>query len=249
MKYIFALAALLLGSQSFAANERGADLQYYLCDKPHVVRDALDLKKSDADERDVYLFETAKLTIFDHGLQIRLRVKNKKARLSIKRFDLSEAEFAREEAQNEGKCELDVHGKGQIRILSCSSDAKISHEDAEKLIDGKLKLNEALDKTQAQILKDAAVDITRLELKVLGPIQSRAWDFQLPEIDDGLALEQQKLPDGTRYIEFSVKTKAARLSNEIAAAERVLAAKGLSLCPDQTGQREGKLRALLNSAK
>jgi|GEM_PF-4519759 len=247
MKSIFVPFVCVLSFQAAAESDRLADLQYYLCDKPHAVRDALDLKKSDAEERQVYLFETSKLDLFQLGWQIRLRVKDKKSNISIKRFDLTEAQFVREQKETDGKCEMDVHGKGQIHVLSCSKDSKLSNDDAKKLISGEMKLADALSEAQRRALFDEGIDLSKLNSKVkaLGPIESRAWDFESVDIDDGLALEQQTLPDGTRYIEFSVKTKSSKLSKEISAAERLFQAKGLSLCPDQTGQREGKLQALL----
>lgn len=249
MKYVFALCISILNFTAAADSDRAADLQYSICDEPHIVRDALELKKGDSDERAVYLFETAKLDLFDHGLQIRLRMTDKKSRISIKRFDLSETEFLREQSQKDVKCEMDVHGKGQNHVLSCSIDSKVATDDTKRLIAGEIGLADVFDDAQQTFLKSAAIDMARLKLKALGPIQSRTWDFQALGIDDDVVLEQQTLPDGTRYLEFSVKTKASKLSQEINAAEQLFNKKGLSLCSDQTGQREGKLRALLNSAK
>lgn len=247
MKYIFAL--LMVASflpSAHAKSDRAADLQYYLCNKPHVVREALNLKKFDGKSREVYLFETSKLDLFDRHLQIRLRVKKSNAQLSIKRFDLSETEFTNYQNKLDGKCEMDVHGKGQVHVLSCSVDQKISSADAQKLIDGKMNWETELSDQQKTLLTDAGVNAAVLDkTRALGPIESRAWDFHVSDLPNDLSLEQQELPSGARYIEFSVKTDEGELSSQIRSAELLFAAKDLFLCADQSGQRKEKLNQLL----
>lgn len=247
MKYIFVLLSFT-SFYSWAGDGRAADLQYYLCDDPGAVRDAFDLKKSDSASRSVFLFENSALEMFHHGLQIRLRVKKGKSKLSVKRFDLSEDEWSRDQKEIDGKCEMDVHDGGRVNVLSCSVDKKISDDAAEDLVEGRLRWSDVLNRQQQELLKQAGVDLEngRWDLRALGSVKSRAWDFHLSSFHDEVSLEEQKFPSGRHYIEFSVKTNAGDLNDRMRSVEQLFQSKNLTLCPDQTGQRETKLRELLS---
>ncbi len=80
-------------------------------------------------------------------------------------------------------------------------------------------------------------------LKVLGPLDAKAWKIELPGLKPKLTAELWALPGGRQVLEVSTKVPRPEADATAAALDAALAGRGL----DTSGVQETKTRAALQA--
>jgi hypothetical protein len=226
------LLALAIGHAA-AAPPPGAEVQIALCEPlDSLVRKLALTPREPAYE--TWQFDDASLSLLDHGVRVRLRMKARDAELTVK--------LAIPDCDNvtvrhrQGKCEYDVYaGKPQAAL---SLTRILQPAAAQELVAGRRTLADALNEKQSSSLRDRIGPLPT-DLRALGPIANDVYfDRQRDEID------VNTLPDGRRYAEISRKVPLAdadAVQRELTA--RLVAAQ-VAICADQRSEAADKLRRL-----
>lgn len=246
MNKLITLGVLLFLSVSVAAETDGSriDLQINFRGDKKEVKQALNLKSNEASDRQVYLFENKKLEMYWNGIQIRLRIENGEYELGVKRWNISDEEFAHFESELMGRCEQDIHGP--VITPACVIKILLDPKIAKKLLAGEVNLLSVLSREQLAILIHGPLPSpeTLRSLLTLGPIQSEAWAWKKGGRKYSLDI-QTVAGVSEPFMELSVKTEdedPEDLHDEIV---EWLEEKGLEVPYDQSGRRIEKLKALL----
>ncbi len=246
------LFVLLIFCAGFFSAGTGAlekvDLQFAVSGSEDEILKALDLRRRDVIEREIYLFDTDELAFLERRIQIRLRIENDEAELGVKRWGIDPADFARLQELFGSQCEVDVHGSTLIR--SCAVKRIIPAKKAFHLVSDDAKLLDVFNREQIALLFEGGSPplVMLREAQPFGPIGSRSWEWHDAN-DSKFSIDIQKLPDKQRFIELSMKIRTGDAIKEKEKLEKDLRARGLALEPDQHGRRTEKLTGLLNCAR
>jgi hypothetical protein len=223
------------------AKEARAEVQIGLCAPADRIVRVLDLHPGGAPVT-VWQFDDAELTLFGHGLRLRLRV-GEDGR-SVFTLKVADQDCARLDPglvpAAEGKCEYDAYGTRLAGAVSLNR--RLSAETTSDLLAGRLAPAQVLSPSQVRYLRQAA-GIWPLPpgLRGLGPMQVRTYHTAGRRYDVDLS----QLPWGEHYAEISRKVPVADAGPARAAMESELSRAGVEMCADQSSQAIDKLRSLL----
>jgi len=211
-----------------------------ICAEPNEVERRLNLRARGAPV-EVWLFDDAALSLYEHGVRMRLRVRDNASVLTLKvaNQDCMRVSSATLPA-GQGKCEYDVHGESMAGAVSL--DHPLDAAATGRLLNGVLSLTNALSDAQAHYLRDRiALWPLPNAVRPLGPIKLRRYSTPHAPYD----VDSSELPDGSRYVEISRKVRAdaaERASDEL---DAYLSLAAVARCADQSAQGINKLRTLL----
>lgn len=229
--------ALLFAALAGAARPAPrAEVQVALCEPIDALTRKLALTTREA-PYEIWQFDDAKLTLLDHGVRARLRMKAQSPELTIK---LAGQDCDRMQIRRRaGKCEFDVYdGKAQGAL---SVTRNLEPETAQALLAGKRSLASVLDAAQRQSLREIAKAWPLPpDLRALGPIVNATYS------DGDYALDVNTMPDGRRYAEIGIKVPYDDFATAQHELDAHLASHGVTACADQRGQAAEKLRQLAN---
>ena len=237
------LAATGAGAAKQSPGTTQAEIQVALCSEPDDVISALGLTPRDA-LRETWLFDDAALTLFNHGVRVRLRTTEAGSELTLKVAvdDCANVPATLLPAKT-GKCEHDMHGDKVTAAVSLSTG--LYESTAKRLVSGHLTLADALNAAQVRYLTEVAkLWPLPSDIRPLGPIQVLTYRGREQPYD----VDSSRLPGGERYVEVSRKV---RLADADAARKRFdedLERSGLEVCADQSAQAANKLRALVRAS-
>jgi hypothetical protein len=238
---LLAAAPLAFGKSNHASGPAQAEIQIALCSEPDQVVRALDLVPR-GDVRETWLFDNSALTLFDHGLRIRLRATDGAGELTLKAAidDCANVPRALIPAKA-GKCEYDVHGDTVTAAVSLTS--RLAASVTKGLVAGRLPLAEALSPAQARYLQTAKLWPLAADLRPLGPAKVSSYRGREMPYD----VDVSRLPAGERYVEVSRKVALADVAAARTTLDNDLARSGVTVCVDQSAQAVNKLRTLLRA--
>ena len=218
-----------------------AEAQIGLCSPfDHIVR-ALGLRPRGT-PFEVWQFDDAALTLFGHGVRLRLRVAaDVRSEFTLK---VADQDCARPDSRlvppGEGKCEYDVDGARTAGTVSLTHSLS-----ARKTIDvlaGRLAPADAVSPAQMKYLREV-VRIWPLPpgIRGLGPMRVQKYRIAGKPYE----IDMSQLPDGKRYAEISRKVPLAGATWAMGDMEAALAQAGVEKCADQSSQAINKLHSLL----
>lgn len=212
-------------------------------DEKEMAEDLLSLDFNDAEERQVYFYDTLDLKLFNQGIVLRSRkIKNGSddSTLKLRPFDFSEVS-SDWLAQPEFKVELDY--VGDRKIPSASFTATQERGEIDAVANGKRALSKLFSENQERFLwRYGAIAINFTKLNILGPTDTRKWKLERTDFPYPLCAEHWHLPDGRDLLEVSIKTQLAEADVAGAAFRSFLEKHGL----DPSGTQETKTRAALD---
>lgn len=217
-----------------------AEVQIALCAPPADVVSALRLRARDPAVQ-VWLFDDARLSLFDRGVRIRLRASADGSELTVK---VGNQDCARVDAAtlsaSDGKCEYDVHGTAVAGAVSLSQD--LDSRRTADLVAGRVGLADVLNTTQRNFLRDAAgVSPLPAGLKGLGPTQLMTYETKKHRYD----VDVSKTPDGAQYVEISRKVPVKDVASVSDRMKADMTKAGVAMCSDQSGQARTKLLSMV----
>ncbi|MCU0806087.1 MAG: hypothetical protein MUF79_13535 [Burkholderiales bacterium] len=217
-----------------------AEVQINLCsDVKEIVR-ALQLRPAGA-PREVWYFETPTRELFERGIVVRLRLRDRGGDLTLK---VADQDCRRVDPallrQAGGKCEFDLHGADFRGAVSLGRD--LDWTTTKALLEARLPLSEALSTVQIGYLRDRTTAWPLpAGIAPRGPVRVDAYR---PE-GKRYVVEVWRLPGGQRYAELSQKSTDADAPRLRAALESELARAGVARCSDQSSQAGHKARDLV----
>ena len=223
------------------AKRAGAEIQISLCAPANEILQALDLRPRGTPIK-VWQFDDAALTLFEHGLRLRLRVAaDGRSVFTLKVADQDCMQLdPKLVPPGEGKCEYDVYGKNIAGAVSLnlSLDASSTND----LLVGRVTPSQVLSPSQVRYLRDV-VGIWPLPpgIRALGPIQVRTYRTKGKLYD----IDLSQLPDGEQYAEISRKVPLQDATRTMEGMKTDLSKARIEMCADQSSQAVNKLRGLL----
>ena len=213
-------------------------------DQIATARKLFELDDSEAQRVAVSFYDTPALELFDSGLVLRSRVAHgDDDDVTVKLRPLPPSAVAASWFDEDGfKCEEDR--SGQESVSSCSLTVSRSAHAIEAVQHGKSTIASLFAEDQRRFVRDyAKVQPNWERLEVLGPLDAKSWDFELPGLEPELSAELWTLPGGQQMLEVSTKVPQSEADATAVALDEALAAHGL----DTTGVQETKTRAALRA--
>ena len=218
-----------------------AEVQIELCAPPEKIVRALELHPR-GNPIKVWQFDDTALTLFDHGLRLRLRVAaDGRSEFTLKVADQNCSRVDRKLVPSgEGKCEYDVYGTATAGAVSLNRSLDLRKTN--DLLVGRMTPVQVLSKSQIRYLRDV-VGAWPLPpgISELGPMKVQTYRTK----DRLYDIDISQLPSGEQFAEISRKVPAADASRTMRAMKANLASAGVEMCADQSSQAAHKLRALL----
>lgn len=213
-------------------------------DQVTAARSALQLDDATARRVAVTFYDTPGLELFEAGLILRSRtVDGGGDDVTVKVRPLQRTQVAASWFEQDGfKCELDRSGHASVE--SCSYTAPRGARAIEQALAGERTIESLFNASQrdfARLYSPVTPDWERL--RVLGPLDARAWKRDLPDLKTRLSAELWLLPDGKQLLELSTRVPQEQAAAAEAALDAALAARGL----DTSGVHETKTRAALQA--
>lgn len=242
MKPLLALlASPLFAVQISQAAEAPVTIQFNACMSLESAQRALGID-GEGKTKTTYLFESPALGLYNGKIEIRLRLKKKKAVLTAKNFGTSD-DTVNALAAKGAECEYDEHG-GQ-KSGSCKFDQEITLDQAEALIRG-APLSDTLSAQQLFLIDFQSKSSEHLnESKALGPVMDSSFDTTPKGFDGPLDLDVSVTPRGTQFLELKSKSTLTTWQAQMRTLESWLGATGVILCKDQSGVRIRKYKDLM----
>jgi len=218
-----------------------AEVQIGMCSPVAEIMRALDLRPR-GHPITVWQFDDTALTLYRHGLRLRLRVAaNGRSVFTLKVADQNcERLDPGQIPPGEGKCEYDAYGATTNGAVSLNID--LGTKNTSDLVAGRVTPAQLMSPSQIKYLRDiAGMWPLPSEIRKLGPmsVQSYTTKHKLYDID------LSQLPGGQEFAEISRKVPLEDASRTRRAMEVELSRAGIAMCADQSSQAVNKLRALL----
>ena len=172
-----------------------------------------ELREADVNpvRRKVYFYETPELALFAEDLVLRARVTDgddDDSTVKLRPLPLPDIPGPWR-SSDEVRIELDVVGSKQVP--SAKLDGEPDRGEIEQVEQEALKLSRLFTKAQEAIIDDALPSGTALDdLAVLGPVDARKWDLPPEAFPHELSVEEWSLPDGTHFLELSLRSSATK---------------------------------------
>lgn len=246
MKRLFTLCASAVIASLIAstpASAQNVEVQLNICDDIKHVLKALNVR-DEGQNRDVFYFETEGMNLFQNGVVVRLRLEDKKIKLTVKMELFSAAVFRELMKDPENDCEIDLHGT--TRKMSCKFDYKLDNRAYHQLITGQARLSQfigprALTSLQRYTRAYEYLDQTLL-LETKGGYY---WKLALPQESEPLDIEYRVL--GKDYVQAEISNRvplgyeASRQAGLTAWMQQL----GIKMCPSQDARTGDALHYLL----
>jgi hypothetical protein len=220
------------------------EIQASLCAPRDEVRRALNLRPRGS-PLDVWLFDDAALTLFQHGLRLRLRVADNQSQLTLKVADQDCARLAPGLVPpSEGKCEYDAHGSEVAGAVSLTQTvpAQLSRD----LTANRVPLADTLSPAQIRFLRNVAgAWPLPASLRALGPQRVLSYRSENKRYD----VDMSTLPAGGEFIEISRKVPMDDVAQARADLDLDLARAKVAICADQSAQAKNKLQSMLGGSR
>ena len=178
----------------------------------------LGLENDRADFGQTYFFDDPDLTFFDLGVVVRLRYRpSSQSDLTVKLRPTELREIEKTWVKKEGfKCEIDAV-VGKSKVTSCSLTVDLDNDEVRELTEeqespGQL-LKKKLTQTQIKMLKSRISEIPWNHGKWWGPVGTRAWKIDEPNLGE-LSAEMWFIRDAPRLLEISIKTKPKNFTKD-----------------------------------
>jgi hypothetical protein len=170
-----------------------------------LAHEQLDLDADDAEERDVFFFDTPELTLFDDGVILRARnihETDDDSTVKIRPLDAAQVDASWFELDG-FKCEIDRTPAASVP--SCSLSVDQEEDEIEQTVDGERPIDKLFSSEQEDFLAewDAAPDWEHLA--VLGPVDASVWKLKPKKLGRSITVERWALPDETRILEISAR--------------------------------------------
>lgn len=174
--------------------------QIRLCDDNATILEKLQLGANSGKKSSVYYLETESRSLGALAVSVRLRMKQDKAEITVKkRFGNSSIKL---KSEGQTICENDLHGG--VSELSCKINATVDKEEGQKILSGKKNWLEVVSKEQLEFLKK--YQATLKDVSVYGTLVNKRYqwtDKVLGEVT--LDLVEQVGKEEVKYNEISVR--------------------------------------------
>jgi len=171
--------------------------------------DALELAEQDAEQRDVFFYDTLELDLYASGVILRGRnIHGDDDESTVKIRPLLAGDVAKSWFKRDGfKCELDRTASDTVS--ACSLTVVQGEDEIEDVAAGDRSIEKLFSSEQESLLEIYAdLDPDWGDLEVLGPVDASVWKLESPELDRELVVERWTLPDGSALLELSVRADA-----------------------------------------
>jgi hypothetical protein len=208
-----------------------------------VVPRALELADEEHESRQVYFFDTDELTLFDGGVALRARlVRDGADDSTVKLRPVVPSEVDARWLATEGfEIEVDVVGDDPVCSAKLSVDQK--RDEISEVADGSRPLRKLFSQAQEDLIaEDAPLAISWDDLRVLGPVDVRKWEIEREGCPYEITVEEWLLPDGTDFVELSIKVEPDEAQEAGESFRAFLVEKQL----DTEGSQQTKTRAALS---
>ena len=172
----------------------------------------LGLDASDAEQRDVYFYDTRALDLFAHGIVLRARKVHDGADDSTIKFrPLARTDVDRAWFDESGfKCETDI--AGTTAVDSCSLTVPQDRGEIDDVAAGRRRVDQLFSSAQEDFARTfASAPIAWSSLRALGPIDERVWQRESRSLRAPLTVERWTLPDGHVLLELSIRVPRSGL--------------------------------------
>jgi hypothetical protein len=208
----------------------------------HAVREAFDAEDVEAERREIYLYDTLGLDLFEAGVVLRARlVRDGADDSTVKLRPVVPERLSDEWKQTEGfEVELDAVGDQAI----CLAKLTVEQDRGEirEVAGGERAIRKLFSEEQERLLAEFDPgDVGWDELSVLGPVDVRKWKVEPDGFPYEVTIEEWVLPDRSDLVELSVKVEPGDAAEARAALTELLTEKDL----DPEGDPQTKTRIAL----
>jgi len=206
--------------------------------------EALEVGKRDAARREIYFFDTPKLTLNKAGVVIRARAKEDDDHDSVIKIRPVDPDKVEDEWRDEDGFKIEADTVGDKVVVSASFKNKQKKNAIGKVAKGEDPISELFSKKQKAFLAefyDGPVGLD--DLAILGPVKTLRADIERAGLAYELTAEYWTLPDDSHLLEVSIKCppEEAVVAREV--FEAFLAGHGL----DPNGAQATKTNLALTS--
>jgi len=206
--------------------------------------EALKVGERDAARREIYFFDTPKLTLNKAGVVLRARAIEDDDHDSVVKIRPVDPDKVDDKWREVRRFKLEADSVGNKVVMSASLKAKQKKSAIEKVVDGKDDISHLFSETQKAFLAefyDGPVELD--DLSILGPVRTLRADISRPAMAYELTAEYWTLPDDSHLLELSIKCppEEAVVAREV--FEAFLAGHGL----DPNGAQATKTTLALTS--
>jgi hypothetical protein len=191
---------------------------------------ALGIDPLDAQLRQVVFFDTADLTLNQHGIVVRARrIQRRAGDAVVKLRPVVPSQLTSSLRRSAGfGVEVDMMPGGFV----CSGRMKAAVDDRvlKQVFDGDKAVKKLLTREQRALFADHAPSGVGLpDLEVLGPVNIAKLKFSPRDFPRRMVAELWFYPDGSQILELSLKCRPEETFDVIASAKHFLAGKGVDL--------------------
>jgi hypothetical protein len=173
-----------------------------------VVRGALEAQDVEAEEREIYFFDTPELGLFEAGLVLRARLVHDGADDSTVKLRPVVPEELSEYWKELDGFEVELDAVGEDAICSAKLSVDQNRGEIQEVAEGRREVRKLFSKEQEKLLEEHGPgNITWDDLTVLGPVEVRKWEVQPKGFDYEVTVEEWVLPDDSDLVELSVKAE------------------------------------------
>ena len=195
---------------------------------------SLGLDPLDAQIRQVFFFDTPKLTLNKAGLVARARRVQGKGGDTVVKLRPIVPDDLPKDVRNSPSVGVEVDAMPGGYVCSASMKGKIDNADVREAVTGNRAIKKLFSKEQRSFFKAHAPDGVELEaLSVLGPIFVLKANFVPKDFKRKLVAEVWLYPDGGRILELSTKCAPAEMFQVAMESRSYLTKKGVDLMGEQ----------------
>ncbi|MCP4912256.1 MAG: hypothetical protein GY909_03985 [Oligoflexia bacterium] len=181
---------------------------------------------SAAKKLNVAYFDSQDQTLKKSGVIIRVRHRPNHSKSDITLKLRSDA-INEKESLVKKKCEYDFYFSR--KKYSCSFKKKVSHQLAQKILNGNEDILKHLDKEQMDILK--SIKTLNGELKKYGIVNAQRFEVAQGEVGEDWTLEYWPFPKGTNLVEISFRYETSQAKEALQSLRNYLDRHKLVKCP------------------
>jgi len=206
--------------------------------------ESLELERREAVRRQIYFFDTPKLTLNKAGVVLRARAIEDDDHDSVVKIRPVDPEQVDDKWKELRRFKLEADSVGDKVVMSASLKFKQKPSDVEKVVEGEDNISDLFSKKQKEFLAEFYEGPVGFDdLTVLGPVRTLRADIDRPGMAYELTAEYWTLPDDSHLLEVSIKCppEEAVVAREV--FEAFLAGHGL----DPSGAQATKTKLALAS--
>jgi hypothetical protein len=204
---------------------------------------ALGLDPLEGQIRQVFFFDTPKLTLDRKGVVVRARRIQGKGNDSVVKLRPVVPNELPDSLRESPDFVVEVDAMPGGFVCSGSMKRKLPPNAVAKALNGKSKMRKLFSRGQRDLFESNAPAGTRLDdLAVLGPVFVLKLPFTPRSLDQRYVAEMWLYPDSSRILELSTKCKPAEALDVAADAQAFLADQGVDLGGEQQTKTKTALR-------